>query len=658
MSRSLKRLLSVMLFIASFFAYCNGMRGFTLETAQEKEIITDFRDIPGITPEDIIEVEQIISSRDMFYCPVVLGLVCFYDETQQIKGFSVSVFEWLSDVFDIPFTPMITQWEDLLSGIEAQIYDFSIDIPNSMQDDGKFFMTDTIVECGKTTSGDCAVSFVTCNPQLKPMIDVIQKCLLADAGNYLNQLYEEAYYLDANLRLFKELTAEEKDFLLEYQSAEFVINVGVNADNYPYSFFNAARSEWQGIAIDVLKEMGKITGMHFSFRKDHETQWPTMISMLESGVLSMTSELVRSPERAGKYLWTTAPYVTDNYTFVSMAEDPAVSISRIPSLSIGLISDSTYADVFHEMYPHHTNFHNYNNEPDALDALAKGEVDLVMMTRNALLKTNNYLGKVGYRANIILQRANESYFGFSKKEAVLCSIINKTQKMIDLKQISDLWARKPFDYREKLMRVQIPYMVLIILLFLCIAALFAMLMRKNNKMNKLLEASVYEKMMALQEQSRMSYTDKLTNIYNRLKIDEELARCCGEEEPFFVLMIDIDFFKRINDTYGHLIGDQVLVEVTSVILKNIRSNDVFARWGGEEFVIVHQSKGRVTDAEELAKRLTREIAEREFSTIGHITISIGVTNYMPGDTPNTLMNRVDEALYQSKENGRNCVTAL
>ena len=121
-------------------------------------------------------------------------------------------------------------------------------------------------------------------------------------------------------------------------------------------------------------------------------------------------------------------------------------------------------------------------------------------------------------------------------------------------------------------------------------------------------------------------------------------------------MFDIDHFKRINDTYGHDIGDDVLVNLSELVKTCIRETDIFARWGGEEFMLLlpHTT---MLNASKLAERIRAIIEKNNFPTVGTITSSFGVTQYVNTDTAETFTKRVDRALYKAKETGRNRVIA-
>jgi diguanylate cyclase (GGDEF)-like protein len=119
-------------------------------------------------------------------------------------------------------------------------------------------------------------------------------------------------------------------------------------------------------------------------------------------------------------------------------------------------------------------------------------------------------------------------------------------------------------------------------------------------------------------------------------------------------MFDIDHFKQVNDNYGHDIGDKVLIKITNEVSKTIRETDIFARWGGEEFMILTPDTN-LESAIGLAERTRRNIEMEEINKVGQITCSFGVTCFKKGDTFNSFVKRADNALYQDKESGRNKV---
>lgn len=158
----------------------------------------------------------------------------------------------------------------------------------------------------------------------------------------------------------------------------------------------------------------------------------------------------------------------------------------------------------------------------------------------------------------------------------------------------------------------------------------------------------------------ISEHDKLTNIYNRHKLDkvleEELLRVQRYQIPFSLIILDIDHFKLVNDTYGHQVGDSVLIELTKILRHNIRGTDTIGRWGGEEFLIICPNT-ELSGAEDLAEHLRKKIASYDFTTVGHKTSSFGVASYIEGDDVDSLLKRADDNLYKAKESGRNKVVS-
>jgi len=154
------------------------------------------------------------------------------------------------------------------------------------------------------------------------------------------------------------------------------------------------------------------------------------------------------------------------------------------------------------------------------------------------------------------------------------------------------------------------------------------------------------------------YYDNLTGIYNRNKIDEVfsdvIARAHRFDEIFSMILIDIDHFKNFNDTYGHLIGDEVLILLSKTINKVTRDTDTFARWGGEEFVMILPNTTK-QNAAIVAEHLRKGVEQIEHKKAGSVTASFGVAQYEPNDTEKAMYEKCDKALYKAKENGRNTV---
>lgn len=163
------------------------------------------------------------------------------------------------------------------------------------------------------------------------------------------------------------------------------------------------------------------------------------------------------------------------------------------------------------------------------------------------------------------------------------------------------------------------------------------------------------------ELKRLASTDRLTGLYNRPRfeqlLDEELERVRRYNRDLSLIMLDVDSFKAVNDGHGHDTGDRILQGLAEVVREHLRTPDVFARWGGEEFMILAPETGS-RGAVDLAERLRAAVADHPFPEIGTVTVSLGVTTLSPNDAIKQLTKRADQALYRAKEHGRNRVEAL
>ncbi len=162
----------------------------------------------------------------------------------------------------------------------------------------------------------------------------------------------------------------------------------------------------------------------------------------------------------------------------------------------------------------------------------------------------------------------------------------------------------------------------------------------------------------LTELEKLSSTDRLTGAWNRVHFDKtiaiELSRSIRYRQPVALIYLDIDHFKRVNDTYGHAVGDEVLRELVKIIQKNIRTSDLLFRWGGEEFAILVPSTS-YRSAATLSETLRTKIEQHKIDTVGRISISLGVAEHIPGENEGAWFQRADMALYAAKNGGRNRV---
>jgi diguanylate cyclase (GGDEF)-like protein len=172
-------------------------------------------------------------------------------------------------------------------------------------------------------------------------------------------------------------------------------------------------------------------------------------------------------------------------------------------------------------------------------------------------------------------------------------------------------------------------------------------------------AQLTQQIKALEESSNL---DSLTRVFNRRALNTYLKNICNKKsikDELHLLILDIDDFKVINDTYGHIAGDKILIFVSNMLRKTLRDGDKIFRYGGEEFIII-LNRINTQKCLDIANRILKLISTNKLIYKGdsiNVTVSIGATKYCVGDTPESLINRADKALYNSKNSGKNQINS-
>lgn len=174
----------------------------------------------------------------------------------------------------------------------------------------------------------------------------------------------------------------------------------------------------------------------------------------------------------------------------------------------------------------------------------------------------------------------------------------------------------------------------------------------------LLEKSYKEVFSTHEKLTQLAMTDTLTGLHNRAKLDEllknELTRAKHFKHTFAVAIMDIDYFKHVNDSHGHQVGDSILREIGALITEKLATLDKVIRWGGEEFLLIYIETDKEAVLQQI-EALRLHIQAHAFSISDEITASFGLTLNQQNDTIDSIIQRADKALYAAKNNGRNCV---
>lgn len=180
----------------------------------------------------------------------------------------------------------------------------------------------------------------------------------------------------------------------------------------------------------------------------------------------------------------------------------------------------------------------------------------------------------------------------------------------------------------------------------------------SEKGKKIGYTSIRQEITDKKRVEKLSVTDKLTQLYNRVKIEEiftiEIAKFHRYNTSFSMILIDIDHFKEVNDVHGHNVGDTILKEIANILKSSVRIEDVAGRWGGEEFIIL-TSNYSLEGLMSLAEKVRKNIEEYDFSVVGTKTASFGISVLQKDDNQESMIARADKSLYHAKKTGRNKV---
>ncbi|MCL2605446.1 MAG: ATP-binding protein [Defluviitaleaceae bacterium] len=553
------KLLLLIVFIITLvvFAGCTGEN-------DEGVVFTYFRDIPGITAEEIEAVEYLQRTRNNFRFSAIYGTELFVGDDGRMQGFTALFCNWLSELFEIPFVPGIVEWDELIDGLESGAIDFTGELAaNDQRRREGYFMTDDIAQRQIITlrladalpfaeisavrplryaflhddpiadviarrerqafemitvdsnlqalemlisgeidaffnesSAEAAfgffdyivasiyypiiitpVSLATRNEALKPIISVIQKALDHGAKHHLIRLYNQGHqdYLRHKFRMM--LTPEERNFLGVGATVHYV----AETTNYPLSFFEPRTGEFEGLAIDIIREIENITGLPFKRVNDEHTQWPDLLGMLKSGEASMITSLIPSDDRIGYFMWPGEYFFRNYLALVSKSEFRNININEILTVSVGTVKDTAHGALFREWFPNHKNTVEFLTTFDAFDALERGDVDMVMVSEHQLLILTNYREQVGYKANLVFDYYFHSTFGLNRYATVLASIVSKAMRVIDINGISGGWLRRTYDYRVQMAQERIIYIVGAVVLAAAFLFTIILLIKKRRE---------------------------------------------------------------------------------------------------------------------------------------------------------------------------------
>ncbi|MFP3980418.1 MAG: transporter substrate-binding domain-containing protein [Desulfobacterales bacterium] len=409
----------------------------------------------------------------------------------------------------------------------------------------------------------------------------------------------------------------------------------------------------RGIAADIMDLLSERLGI--PMRVIPTKSWQESLAALENGKCDLLSSVSKSkPEQRGFVV--SKPYIKSVNVMVVRNGQPYIpELHALEGKRVALVDNNPTASYLEDHFPR-IDLQLYPDLNQALQSVSKGQTDAAV---GSLHRVSHAIHELGlYDLKIAGQTPYKESLGLGIRndDLILNSIMNKALESLSEREVSRItrkWLSVRYDKGfDTLLLLQILGAAALLL------SLFLFWNRKLARLNRKLGAAHEALAIKSRELERLSITDPLTGIFNRMKFEDillnEIKRVQRTRQPFSVIMLDVDHFKEINDSYGHQAGDIVLQELAGFLQASVRKADTLGRWGGEEFLILcPETTGK--GAAVLAEHLRGLIATRRITVAGRVTCSFGVAQHRPGEGETQLLSRVDRAMYRAKKGGRNRV---
>jgi diguanylate cyclase (GGDEF)-like protein len=436
-------------------------------------------------------------------------------------------------------------------------------------------------------------------------------------------------------------TEEEQAYLANKSS----ISMCIDPDWMPFEAIDE-NGQHIGLSADYMAEYSKMIGVKIELVKT--STWSESLLKAQARECDIVAMLNSSPERS-KYLNFTKPYVTAAVALISRSDVLFIDgLSALEGKTLAMPKSYIYEELIKRDYPG-INVIYTSNQQESIKLVSTGRAYASIGTQITLLRDIQLLATQNVKVAGFTEYKSILRVGIRNDDPVLISVFSKAVDELPAARANEMLQ----SWYSVTVENKIDFTLLWSILAFFAVVLFAFFMRLRSvrRFNEILS----EKNVQLE---RLSQTDHLTGLYNRLKTDEviksEIARADRYGGSFSVMIFDIDFFKQINDTKGHQVGDRVLIQISRLVANNLREPDVLGRWGGEEFMIVSPELD-AAEAALLAEKLRALVEDYVFPEQIKVTASFGVAEYHMGDSPNVLLSRADKLLYEAKSAGRNLV---
>lgn len=462
----------------------------------------------------------------------------------------------------------------------------------------------------------------------------------------------------------------------EYISQRGVVRMVIDPDWYPYERLVDEKTN-EGISAELIALIGERTGLKFEIVPTKS--WDESIKLAKLGKADVLSFLNQTDERS-QWLLFTEPYFVDPNVLITRDEhDYVTNLGRLTDETLVLPVGTSIEERVRKDFPN-LKIILVESEEEAINFVDEKKANMTLRSLSMAAFVINNGGYFNLKiAGEVPNYTNQLRMGITNGDRVLKEILNKGIATITDQEVQRAMNQhisinvvKGFDY--KLFGVIFSLFSIVLLIsFWVLSRIQRLNKRLKQRQDELIILSEklthseaeYRKITGELESKnnllqKVASIDALSGLQNRYafnqRITEEIERANRYGSELSLLMIDLDRFKRINDTYGHNAGDEVIIKVSEALQSVIRKVDLIARWGGEEFIVLLPGIG-LNDALLVGEKLRQKAASILYFEKESVTISIGVSTWTPSDIMESWINRTDKALYHAKQEGRNRVCA-
>lgn len=464
-----------------------------------------------------------------------------------------------------------------------------------------------------------------------------------------NYLYREAH------KGALDLTPQERQWLKEHP----IIRTAIDTSWAPFEYIDE-EGKYQGLAADYIALIEQKLGVRFEPYTGGV--WKDAVAKMEKKELDMYPCAVKTPQRE-TYASFTSPYL--NFRMVILTNDNIGYIDDINSLKgkkIAVARGYLPEETLKRYYPYIKRY-EVDTIQEGLEAVAQGKAYAFIDNTAAITHAIKNEGYSNLKISGELPHRFELSMGVRSDWPILVGILEKALASITPQERDAIYAKHiKIEYTQEISWMRIFQIFIPLALFVSILLYYTRKLKSINSVYKMTLDSLTRTQQELEEANKwlisLSTTDTLTNLANRYHLNNALKQAISSAErygrPLSVIILDLDYFKRVNDLYGHHAGDIVLQESARILRENCRESDTVGRWGGEEFLIICPETDK-HEAARLAEKLRSLIPSVSMLYAHTQTASFGISGYEDSDTQESIVIRADEALYRAKNDGRNCV---